>query len=128
MGPVLGVLALAVVGTLAPWVLFAFGQARVPAAFAGAFLNIEPLVGAVLGASFFADPLGPLQVGAGLAIVAGVALSTMAATAPAERAPQTDPTPDPEPRRTLRSVPAGDWSLEDVSADSLVLDRWAVAA
>jgi drug/metabolite transporter (DMT)-like permease len=128
VGPVLGVLALTVVGTLVPWVLFAWGQARVPAALAGAFLNIEPLVGAVLGASFFGDPLGTAQIGAGLAIVAGVALSTLTATVPEGRPAQTDPTPDPEPRRTLRSVPAGPWALEDVSADSLVLERWATAA
>ena len=36
-------------GTLLPFTLFAFGQSRVSAEVAGAFLNIEPLVGAVAG-------------------------------------------------------------------------------
>ena len=57
-GPVLAVAALALAGTLAPFTLFAFGQSRMPAQVAGAFLNIEPLVGAVAGVVFFADPVG----------------------------------------------------------------------
>ena len=97
-GPMLGVLGLTVVGTMLPWVFFAFGQARVPAAVAGSFLNIEPLVGAVLGAAFFGDAVGLAQIGAGLAILAGVALSTLAAVAPArETAPSTQPNPTPGP-------------------------------
>ena len=134
-GPILGVLGLTVVGTMLPWVFFAFGQARVPAAVAGSFLNIEPLVGAVLGAAFFGDAVGVAQIGAGLAILAGVALSTLAAAAPArETAPpiQPDPTPDARPirmpRRTLRAVPDQGWAFDDLSADALVLERWGVAA
>jgi O-acetylserine/cysteine efflux transporter len=130
-GPVLGVLGLTVVGTMLPWVFFAFGQARVPAAIAGSFLNIEPLVGAVLGAAFFGDAVGLAQIGAGLAILAGVALSTLAAVSPAsaeQTTTQPDPTPDPAPRRTLRSVPDQAWAFDDVSADSLVLEPWATAA
>ena len=129
-GPVLGVLGLTVVGTLLPWVFFAFGQARVPAAIAGSFLNIEPLVGAALGAAFFGDALGLAQIGAGLAILAGVAMSTLAAVTPAAEptTTQPDPTPDPARRRTLRAVPDRAWTLDDVSADSLVLEPWAAAA
>lgn len=74
---VLATLALVVAGTVGPTVLFAFGQSRVAADVAGAFLNIEPLVGAVLGMAMFADPLGPVQVGGGAAIVTGIALSTL---------------------------------------------------
>jgi drug/metabolite transporter (DMT)-like permease len=128
-GPMLGVLGLTVVGTMLPWVFFAFGQARVPAAVAGSFLNIEPLVGAVLGAAFFGDAVGLAQIGAGLAILAGVALSTLAAVTPDEaQATTTEPDPTPSPRRTLRAVPDLPWTFEDESADALVLERWGAAA
>src|ERR1700734_657140 len=40
----LAVVALIAGGTLLPFTLFAFGQSRLPAEIAGAFLNIEPLV------------------------------------------------------------------------------------
>ena len=76
-GPVLAVAALALAGTLAPFTLFAYGQSRMPAAVAGAFLNIETLVGALAGIVFFGDPVGPRQLAGGLAIVAGIGLSTV---------------------------------------------------
>jgi O-acetylserine/cysteine efflux transporter len=75
-GPVLAVAALAMAGTLAPFTLFAYGQSRVPAQVAGAFLNLEPLVGAMAGAVFFGDPAGPRQLAGGLAVLAGIALSS----------------------------------------------------
>ena len=37
---------------------------------AGAFLNLEPLVGAVAGVVFFGNPAGPRQLLGGAAIVA----------------------------------------------------------
>jgi O-acetylserine/cysteine efflux transporter len=132
-GPVLGVLALTVVGTMVPWVLFAFGQSRVPAAVAGSFLNIEPLVGALAGALFFGDQVGLAQIGAGLAIVAGVALSTVpmsglrrrtaAAPVPAEA-----PAPSRTRERPVHAVPSSPWTFEDLSADDLILERWGAAA
>jgi len=76
-GPVLAVAALALAGTLVPFTLFAFGQSRVPAEVAGAFLNIEPLVGAIAGIAFFGDPVGPRQLAGGLAIVLGIGLSSV---------------------------------------------------
>jgi len=76
-GPVLAVVALAVAGTLAPFTLFAYGQSRVPAQVAGAFLNLEPLVGAMAGIMFFGDPAGPKQLAGGLAVVAGIGLSAV---------------------------------------------------
>jgi len=76
-GPVLAVLALALAGTLAPFTLFAFGQSRVSAEVAGAFLNLEPLVGALAGAVAFGDPVGLAQVAGGVAILAGIALSSL---------------------------------------------------
>ena len=72
----LATIGLVLAGTVGPTALFAFGQSKVAADVAGAFLNIEPLVGAILGMALFADPLGPAQVAGGLAIVAGIGLSS----------------------------------------------------
>ena len=72
----LATVGLVIAGTVGPTALFAFAQSKVAAHVAGAFLNIEPLVGAILGVALFADPLGPVQVGGGLAIVAGIGLSS----------------------------------------------------
>jgi drug/metabolite transporter (DMT)-like permease len=77
IGPVLAVVALALGGTLAPFTLFAFGQSRVSAEVAGAFLNLEPLVGAIAGAVAFGDKVGLVQVTGGLAILAGIGLSSL---------------------------------------------------
>ena len=76
-GPVLAILALTVGGTVLPFTLFAFGQSRVSAEVAGAFLNLEPLVGAIVGAAAFGDPVGLVQVAGGAAIVAGIGLSSL---------------------------------------------------
>jgi drug/metabolite transporter (DMT)-like permease len=76
-GAVVAVVALALAGTLAPFTLFAFGQTRVSAEVAGAFLNLEPLVGAVAGAVVFGDRVGIAQVAGGMAILAGIALSSL---------------------------------------------------
>src|SRR5690348_8264288 len=76
-GVALAVVALALAGTLAPFTLFAFGQSRVSAEVAGAFLNLEPLVGAIAGVVAFGDPAGLVQVAGGLAILAGIALSSL---------------------------------------------------
>jgi O-acetylserine/cysteine efflux transporter len=76
---VAAVLGLAMVGTLAPFTLFAYGQHKVSTEVAGAFLNLEPLVGALVGVAAFADPAGPRLVIGGAAIVAGIALSSLPA-------------------------------------------------
>ena len=76
-GPVLVVLALAAGGTLLPFTLFAFGQSKVSAEVAGGFLNLEPLVGAIAGAVVFGDPVGVPQAAGGVAIVAGLGLSSL---------------------------------------------------
>src|SRR5215470_2295542 len=76
-GPVLAVVALIAGGTLLPFTLFAFGQSGVSAEVAGAFLNLEPLVGAITGAVAFGDPVGFAQVAGGMAIVAGIGLSSL---------------------------------------------------
>jgi O-acetylserine/cysteine efflux transporter len=97
---------LVVAGTVGPTALFAFGQSKVAADVAGAFLNIEPLVGAILGMALFADPLGPAQVAGGLAIVAGIGLSSYQ-VARGERS------------RTAAMMAAGELALDDASGVAL---------
>jgi drug/metabolite transporter (DMT)-like permease len=76
-GAVVTVIALAAGGTLLPFSLFAYGQSRLPAEVAGAFLNIEPLVGAVAGVVIFGDPAGPAQLSGAAAVLGGIALSSV---------------------------------------------------
>jgi drug/metabolite transporter (DMT)-like permease len=76
-GVVLTVIGLAAVGTLVPFTLFAYGQSRVSAEVAGAFVNLEPLVGAVAGVVVFGNPAGLEQVAGGTAILAGIGLSIL---------------------------------------------------
>ena len=66
---------LATVGSLLPFTLYAYGQSRVSAEVAGAFVNLEPLVGAALGALAFRDPFGGPQALGAAAILAGILLS-----------------------------------------------------
>jgi drug/metabolite transporter (DMT)-like permease/predicted RNase H-like HicB family nuclease len=76
-GTLLATAALITGGTVVPFTLFAYGQTKLPAHVAGAFLNIEPLVGTVAGVLFFGDPVGwPLLAG-GAAILAGITLSSL---------------------------------------------------
>ena len=76
--PVLAMAALALAGTPLPFWLFAFGQARVPAEFAGAFLNLEPVVGAAAGWLALGEPAAVWQIVGVGAVLAGVAMSTHA--------------------------------------------------
>src|SRR5215472_7442436 len=76
-GAVLAAAALAAGGTVLPFTLFAYGQSRISAEVAGAFYNIEPLVGAVAGIVLFGDPAGLAQAVGGAAIIAGIALSSL---------------------------------------------------
>ena len=75
-GAMAAVAALIVAGTLLPFAFFACGQTRVRPEVAGAFVNIAPLVGAGVAVLAFGDAFGPLQVVGGLAILAGIALSS----------------------------------------------------
>jgi drug/metabolite transporter (DMT)-like permease len=68
---------LVVAGTVAPTALFALAQSRVSADVAGAFLNLEPLVGAIAGIVVFGNPLGPAQLAGGAAVVGGIGLSSL---------------------------------------------------
>jgi drug/metabolite transporter (DMT)-like permease len=101
-GAVLAVAGLTAAGTLLPFTLFAYAQGRVSAEVAGAFLNLEPLVGAVAGVVIFGDPAGPVQLAGGAAILAGIALSSLPLLATGRRRPPGEPRRDarrPRPRR-----------------------------
>ena len=76
-GAIVATAALAAGGTLLPFTLFAYGQSRVAPEVAGAFVNIEPLVGAVAGVVLFGNPAGLAQLAGGAAILAGIALSSL---------------------------------------------------
>jgi drug/metabolite transporter (DMT)-like permease len=76
---VLAVVGLTVVGTLAPFTLFAYGQHKVSTEVAGAFLNLEPLVGALVGVAAFGDPAGPRLLLGGAAILGGILMSGLPA-------------------------------------------------
>src|SRR5262249_34753957 len=87
-GAVLAVAVLAAGGTLLPFTLFAYAQGRVSAEVAGAFLNLEPLVGAVAGVVVFGDPAGPVQLAGGGALPAGIAPNRLPPLAPGPRGPR----------------------------------------
>src|SRR5215469_16399350 len=89
-GPVLATVMLVVGGTLLPFTLFAYGQSRVSAEAAGAFLNLEPLVGAVAGVVVFGNPAGPGQLAGGAIILAGIGLSSVPLLAGGRRRPATE--------------------------------------
>ncbi len=107
-GPVLALVALAAAGTLVPFTLFAFGQSRVSAEVAGAFLNLEPLVGAIAGAAVFGDPVGLALFAGGAAIVAGIGLSSLPLLAGRRRspAPPLALVASAEPRALVAARPA----------------------
>jgi O-acetylserine/cysteine efflux transporter len=75
-GEIAAVAGLVVAGTLLPFAFFAFGQARVRPEVAGAFANLEPVVGAGIAVIAFGDAFGPLQAVGAVAILAGIALSS----------------------------------------------------
>ena len=75
--PVLAAVGLALAGTLLAFSLFAYGQSRVPADIAGAFVNLEPLVGAFAAAVAFHEPFGGVQLAGAGAILAGLALGSL---------------------------------------------------
>ena len=85
--PALALAALALAGTPLPFWLFAFGQARVSAQLASAFLNLEPVVGAAAGWLALGEPATGAQIAGALAVLAGIALST----APARRSEAREP-------------------------------------
>src|SRR3954447_14186592 len=67
-------LGLVTVGSMLPFALYAYGQKHVTPEVAGSFVNLEPLVGAGLGALVFHDPFGALAAVGTLVVIAGMAL------------------------------------------------------
>lgn len=104
--PTAAMIGLAVGGTLVPFTLFAWAQARVSPEVAGAFLNLEPLVGVVLGVVAFGDPVGAAQVAGGSAILLGIALNAVALRDDRPARPRVSA---PRPRHAVRvnRPPAG---------------------
>jgi O-acetylserine/cysteine efflux transporter len=90
-GAVVAVLALALAGTTLAFWLFAWAQARVPAELAGAFVNLEPLVGVMVGALMFDDPFGAVQVTGAAALLIGLALSVLPSRVPTALVRQAAP-------------------------------------
>jgi drug/metabolite transporter (DMT)-like permease len=74
-GPaLLAILGLVIVGSLLPFTLYAWGQTRVPGEVAGAFLNLEALVGGIVGVLAFHDPWGAKQTLGMALMIAGILL------------------------------------------------------
>jgi O-acetylserine/cysteine efflux transporter len=71
----LALAALVSVGSLIPFSLYAYGQARVSAEAAGAFVNLEPVVGVASGVLAFGNPFGAWQALGAVLVIAGLALS-----------------------------------------------------
>jgi O-acetylserine/cysteine efflux transporter len=67
--------ALVSVGSLIPFSLYAYGQARVSAELAGAFVNLEPVVGVASGVLAFGNPFGAWHALGAVLVIAGLALS-----------------------------------------------------
>ncbi len=107
---VLVVVALSLAGTLVPFSLFAFGQSRVTANVAGAFVNLEPLVGAAIGWLAFGDAAAPKQLAGVIAVLVGIVFTTVPRQRRDERRsadgpcpPRSAPNGADDPRRRQRA-------------------------
>lgn len=69
--------ALATIATVLPYTLFAIGQTGVAPQVAGAFLNLETLVAAAIGATLFGEAVGVGQAVGAVALVVGIYVSTV---------------------------------------------------
>ena len=87
-----GIVGQGVLSTLVATAAWQFGSARVGAASAGVFINIEPLMGAGIGVALFGDQLTLALAGGGLLIVAGSLAVVLG-----ERATPAIDTPAPTP-------------------------------
>jgi drug/metabolite transporter (DMT)-like permease len=72
---VAGTLYLAVVITALGYVAWNWALARVPAPRAALFLNVQPIVGALLGAALLGEPVTIFTLAGGAAIVAGLGVA-----------------------------------------------------
>jgi drug/metabolite transporter (DMT)-like permease len=63
------VIELGLMPTAAATLLWNWGMARVPASNAAVFVNLEPVVGAILGMILFREAFGVLSIAGGVLIV-----------------------------------------------------------
>ncbi|HEY4217132.1 MAG TPA: DMT family transporter [Gemmatimonadaceae bacterium] len=77
----ISVATLGLFATTIATLLWNWGLARVPASQAGVFVNLEPLVGAILGVALFDDTFGLLSIVGGLLIVVAAVVVTSRSTA-----------------------------------------------
>ena len=66
-----GIVGQGLLSTFLATVAWNVGASRVGSAAAGVFINIEPLVGSILGIGFFGDPAGVTIIAGGAMIIAG---------------------------------------------------------
>jgi drug/metabolite transporter (DMT)-like permease len=133
-GAALAAISLTAIGTLLPFTLFAYAQSRVSAEVAGAFLNLEPLVGAVAGVAIFGDPAGLRQFTGGAAILAGIALSSLPLLGIGRRPARTAPERRDELQQATREkrpatvpVPAARLCVLATGSQALVGTRYGRA-
>ncbi len=82
----LSLAALGLLSTTSTTLLWNWGLSRVPASEAGVFVNLEPVVGAVLGVGLLHEVLGPLALaGGGLIIGAAIVLAARPDAKPQSR-------------------------------------------
>lgn len=74
-GSLAAVASLAVVGTVLPFWMFAYGQSKVSAQQAGVYVNLEPVVGAAVGWLAFGNPATVVQLLGAAGVVLGIVLS-----------------------------------------------------
>jgi len=73
--------------TASSTLLWNYGMSQVPASQAGVFLNMEPLVGSILGVVLLGETLGPLAwIGGSLILLAAIILTTRRSSAREEPA------------------------------------------
>ena len=89
-----GIVGQGVLSTLLATAAWQFGSARVGAASAGVFINIEPLMGAAIGVALFGDHLTYALAAGGLLIVVG---SLAVVLGERDAAPGLETAPPPTP-------------------------------
>jgi drug/metabolite transporter (DMT)-like permease len=94
-GAVWSLLYIAVFPSIFSLVLWNFAVGRVGPVRAGVFLNLLPLFTAALGVAL-GSSLAPGQVIGGLAVIAGVLITSRAKPAARAASPDPDPNPDPD--------------------------------
>jgi len=72
-----GIMGQGLLSTFLATVAWNVGAARVGSAAAGVFINIEPLVGSILGIGFFGDPAGATIIVGGVMIIAGSVVTVL---------------------------------------------------